>query len=180
MVNYLKPIIDKKEATFLMNDFLYSNWWKKINRSVKLVSIEKVYLPFWCFDYEAITHTVSEGMQGRIAIEPLSQMNAILPIDLEIETTEADFFPIQKPLYKDSAQRLIYWELFAKEKRREKIEVEILDQWLIHVPYWIGYTHDRNGVYDIVAVDALNGKVDIPIKDTALSYLCEIDEGLLT
>ncbi|MCG1009723.1 hypothetical protein J4760_06790 [Salinicoccus sp. ID82-1] len=180
MVNYLEPIIDKKEATFMMNDFLHSNWWKRINRSVKLISIERMYLPFWCFDYKARTHAVSGGMQGRIAIEPLSGMNAILPMDLEIETTEADFSPVQKTLGKDSAKRVIYWELFAKEKRREKIEVEVLDQWLVHIPYWIGYTCDRNGVYDIVAVDALNGKVDIPIKDTALSYLIEVEEEVPT
>lgn len=180
MVNYLEPIIDKREATLKMNDFLYSNWWKKMNKTVKLTSMEQVYLPFWGFDYKATTHAVQGGMQGRITIEPLSGMNAILPMDLEIAVGEADFFPVQKTLGKDSAKRVIYWELFAKEKRREKIEVAVLDQWLVYVPYWIGYTCDRNGVYDIVAVDALNGKVDIPIKDTALSYLIEVKEEVST
>ncbi|SFF73132.1 hypothetical protein SAMN05216353_10748 [Halobacillus alkaliphilus] len=176
MTNYLKPLVDQQEATMKMNDYLHSNWWKKIRQTNKLTSIEQVYVPFWCFNYEATTHAVQDGMEGRIAIEPLSQMNAILPVDYAIHTTEENLFPVQETLSKDTAKSVIYWELFAKEKRREKIDVTIKDQWLVYVPYWIGYTQNRNRTYDIIAVDALNGKVDLPMKDTVLSYLCNVDE----
>lgn len=176
MTNYLKPIVDQQEATMKMNDYLHSNWWKKIRKTKKLTSIEQVYLPFWCFNYEATTHAVPDGMEGRIAIEPLSQMNAILPVDYDIDVTGENLFPVQKSLDKDAAKNVIYWELFAKEKRREKIDVTIKDQWLLYVPYWIGYTQDRSHTFDIVAVDALNGKVDLPMKDTVYAYLCNVKE----
>ncbi|MFB9859607.1 MULTISPECIES: hypothetical protein [Salinicoccus] len=177
MINYLKPMIEKREATMKMNGHLYSNWWKKIRRAAKLTAIEQVYLPFWCFNYSATTHAVPDGMEGRIAIEPLSRMNAILPIDYDIDVADGEHFPVQKSIGKDSAKDILYWELFAKEKRREKIEVAILDQWLVYVPYWVGYTKDRDHQYGIIAVDALNGKVDLPMKDTVISYICSVDEN---
>ncbi|KHE67504.1 hypothetical protein, partial [Halobacillus sp. BBL2006] len=118
-------------------------------------------------------HAVQDGMEGRIAIEPLSRMNAILPVDYDITVMEEGLPLVKESLDKDAAKKVIYWELFAKEKRREKIDVKIKDQWLLYIPYWIGYTKDPSHAYDIIAVDALNGKVDLPMKDTVLSYLCE-------
>ena len=176
MTYYLKPLITRHQATLNMNDHLFSSWWKKLQNTVELISIEKIYLPFWCYNYKATAHSIPEGMTGRVAIEPLSEMNAILPVDYAIYSTDEELYPIKKQIDKKIAERLLYWELFSKEKRREKIQVEVLDQWLVYVPYWIGYTKDRNGQYDLIAVDGLNGKIDIPMKDTVVAYISKVDK----
>ncbi|WP_347861490.1 hypothetical protein U0355_12715 [Salimicrobium sp. PL1-032A] len=173
MSYYLEPLIGEKEAARKMNDHLSSAWWKKLWKKKTLTAVEELRLPFWCFDYEAVTHTVPEGMKGRIAIEPLSRMNAILPADYEVTYKEEAGMEILETLGNEEAERVLYWELFAKEKRREKNKVSISGRWLVYVPYWIGYTKDAEGLFDILAVDALNGKVDLPMKDTVLHYLMD-------
>ncbi|MBH0229427.1 hypothetical protein [Halobacillus yeomjeoni] len=172
--HYLQAELNRKEAISKMNTHLQSKWLRRLKRNKTLVSVEKMYIPFWCFDYYAEAHSVTEGMEGRIAIDPINHIKAILPMEHPVQQAGETTFPsASKILSEKHAESAIYWELFSKEKKRHKIKVVIQDQWLVHVPYWIGYTKDRKQQYDIIAVDALNGKVDFPIKDTIFTYLKE-------
>ncbi|WP_079478096.1 hypothetical protein [Halobacillus salinus] len=171
MSNYLKGSIEEQEATSLMNQHLQSSWWKRIASSKTLVSIEPTYIPVWSFAYQASSHTVSEGMEGKITIEPISRMSAILPVECDVHQGEVSQRPVLQDVSMEEAQKVIYWEMFAKEKRREKINVQMLDKQLLYLPYWVGYTKDKRGVFDVVVLDALNGKIDIPMKETVMQYV---------
>ncbi|MYL49253.1 hypothetical protein GLV98_07140 [Halobacillus litoralis] len=178
MTYYLKSVVERDEAIGKMSDHLYSNWWKKMKKTKRLLSMEQVFLPFWCFDYRVVSHALPDGLEGRIAIEPLSEMSAILPVDYEREESCEQFIPVKKTLEDEHARKVLYWELFSKEKRREKIDVTITGRTLLYVPYWIGYIKDRNQRYDVIALDGLNGKVDLPMKETVLTYLCEEEQEI--
>ncbi|MFC0524719.1 hypothetical protein ACFFGV_14170 [Pontibacillus salicampi] len=175
MNHYLASTITKQQATTNIKAHLQSNWWKKIRNTNRLVSIEQMHIPFCCSDYHAATHSIQEGMEGRIAIEPINNIKAILPVDYEIHTTQQQrgFFPTHHPITKEEAHNAIYWELFTKEKKRQHINVSIQNQWTLHVPYWIGYIHNKHNTYDIICVDSITGKIDLTIKDTVLTYIAE-------
>lgn len=175
MTHYLQPVIEKEEAVQKMSGQIHTGLWKKLRKTKQLTSMEQVYIPFYCFDYKAVTHSLPDGLEGRMAIEPLSRMSAILPVDLPLEESSRGFWPVQGEVSKQEAREVLYWEMFSKEKRREKIQVEIVNRFVVYVPYWLGYIKDGKG-YDVLALDGLNGKVDVPIKDTVLSYVCGHDE----
>ncbi|QST01032.1 hypothetical protein IMZ31_05545 [Pontibacillus sp. ALD_SL1] len=170
--------IGKQEAIQKASAQMNAGFWKRLLPKRQLISIEQMWVPCWCFDYKAFTHTVEEGMEGKIAIEPLSETNAILPEGFPIQEVEAASVAIGKETSMEEAKKVIYWELFSREKRREKISVEIINKHVLYIPYWVVYVKDRSNQYDITAVDGLNGKVDLPLKQTLLSYLMGQEEGL--
>ncbi|MFD2923108.1 hypothetical protein [Halobacillus naozhouensis] len=170
--SYVKPELDKDEAVHSIMQHRSGLVMKLFDHNrKKLKSIELVYLPFWCYGYRLVSNTLKDGIKGKVAIEPITNQSAILPVEYPTYPIETvlNTFEVTKEKDPSAAHQVIYWEAFYKEKKREKIDVEINSAWILYMPYWIGYL--QSDEIDILAVDAVTGKVDLSIKDALLQHI---------
>jgi hypothetical protein len=166
---YIEPKIDREAAIKRMQEYTSSKLIKLWKRKQKLVSIELVYLPYWCYDYTLQSSSLKDGIHGKIAVESVSKTPAILPNDYPLLPLNKDVkgLPIIGEADPEIARKTIYWEAFRKEKRKKSIELELQSPpWLLFMPYWIGYVEGK--AYEILPVDAVTGNLDLAIKDSFL------------
>ncbi|OIJ17207.1 hypothetical protein BKP37_01360 [Anaerobacillus alkalilacustris] len=178
----LRAVIEKKDAVRLISEHqnnLVIKWQKLFKKNhKKLTSIEMLYLPYWCFDYEYHSKQVKDTIKGKVAVETTKNLTAILPDGAELLSLSEVLHKGGLPLLTvkgdpdpEVARETIYWEAFAKEKKRKDIKIEITNSSVLYVPYWIGYLQGEK--IEIIAVDATTGKIDLGIKDAFLMKLVE-------
>ncbi|ANU17128.1 hypothetical protein BBI11_08895 [Planococcus maritimus] len=132
------------------------------------VSMELLYLPYWCYDYQYQSAEINKKISGKVAVETWKQHTAILPDNAQVLPL-ADGFSLLKasgspdPEY---ARKQLYWEAFGREKKRKSIQIEITDTNLLYAPYWIVYVEGKQ--VDIVVVDAMTGKIDLGMKEAVM------------
>lgn len=172
----LESVVSKEEAVRALNGHL-DNWLAKfIYKKKRLKSIEKVYLPYFCFPYRLDSRSLNGEIVGRIAIETYEGISAILPVNhplLEIEE-HLTFLPFKQLISKEQAYEAVYWDLFQKEKDRKTISLKIEEPFLIYVPYWIGYLQGKE--YDILPLDAVTGQIDLKMKPSLLHAFLQEDQ----
>lgn len=172
----LETVISKEEAVKALSGHL-ENWLAKfIYKQKRLKSIERVYLPYFCFPYHLDSRSLNGEIEGRIAIETYERISAILPVNhplLEIDEHSA-LLPFKKWISKEQAYDAVYWDLFHKEKDRKTISLVIEEPFLIYVPYWIGYLQGKE--YDILPLDAVTGQVDLKIKPSLLQAFLQAEQ----
>jgi hypothetical protein len=175
---FLASSVSKKQAVQAIQTY-QNNWitkWQSLfGQKKKLTSIELVYLPYWCYDYEYTSLQMKEPIQGKVAVETGKQLTAILPSSAKLQLLDAkETLPLLdytgQPEQK-VAEEAIYWEAFTREKKRKDIQVTITHTNLLYVPYWIGYVQGEK--VEPTIVDATSGKVDLGIKDSIIMALIQ-------
>lgn len=147
--------------------------WRRLfkNDKSRLVAIEKLYLPFWCFNYEYQSRQMKNKIEGKVAVETYKHHTAILPDNTAFFelTKDLTILPVKGKPLPEVARNEIYWEAFGREKKRKDIKIEIVDTGLLYVPYWVGYVNKEE--IDIVIVDATTGKIDLGLKESMLEAI---------
>ncbi|GEK58169.1 hypothetical protein CHL76_08420 [Marinococcus halophilus] len=171
----LNAALDQQEAVRNMKEHRqnFIEKWRRLfkKEKSKLISIEKLYLPFWCFKYEYSSKQLKSKIEGQVAIETYRHHTAILPDS----TTFLDFeeglpvLPVKGKPVPEAARNEIYWEAFGREKKRKDIKIDIIDTALLYVPYWVGYVSGQE--WDIIIADATTGKIDLGLKDAMLEAI---------
>ncbi|MFB5662681.1 hypothetical protein [Alteribacillus sp. HJP-4] len=165
----IDPRISKSEALSTVQK-QEGIWGKLMKKKAPVTAVEQGWVPFWTHPYTL--HTSRSIIHGRIAIETYQGLSAILPEDVTIRSEEnIDGYQLPPGSGEDrgKAYEALYWEAFAKEKKRAHIHVDIEPGFLLYVPYWILYRGQEH--VEITAVDALNGKIDPSMKDSILQSL---------
>ncbi|WP_173917585.1 hypothetical protein [Halobacillus sp. Marseille-Q1614] len=170
---YIRPVIERKEAVKRINEHTSNKILKLFKGRQKLVSIEQIYLPYWCYDYTLKTPSLKDGIQGKVALETITKTPAILPSDYPLLPMDADVktLPIIGDEDQEAAKKAIYWEAFRKEKRKKSIDLTLHSPWILYMPYWIGYLEAKG--YEILPVDAVSGNLDLTIKESFLKIFSE-------
>lgn len=175
---FLPTVISKKQAVQSIQSY-QNNWitkWQSVLGSKKkLTSMEMVYLPYWCYDYEYTSLQMREPIYGKVAVETGKQLTAILPStaglqELDLPNGEMTLLHVSGNPEQQVAEEAIYWEAFTREKKRKDIQVTITETNILYVPYWLGYVKSGNQM-ELVIVDATSGKVDLGIKDAMIQAL---------
>jgi hypothetical protein len=175
---FLPSLISKKQAIQSIQSY-QNNWitkWQSVFGSKKkLTSMEMVYLPYWCYDYEYTSLQMKEPICGKVAVETGKQLTAILPSTSGLEKVDLTaggktLLDVSGDSEQKVAEEAIYWEAFTREKKRKDIQVTITDTNLLYVPYWLGYVKSGNQM-ELIIVDATSGKVDLGIKDAMIQAL---------
>ncbi|MCG1023211.1 hypothetical protein [Sutcliffiella horikoshii] len=175
---FLPSLISKKQALQSIQSY-QNNWitkWQSVVSSKKkLTSMERVYLPYWCYDYEYTSLQMKEPICGKVAVETGKQLTAILPStaaleEIDVSADEMTFLDVSGDPELKVAEDAIYWEAFTREKKRKDIQVTITETNLLFVPYWIGYVQGKSQI-ELIIVDATSGKVDLGIKDAMIQAL---------
>jgi hypothetical protein len=65
---YIKPKIDRVTAIKRMQEYTSSKLMKLWKRKQKLVTIELVYLPYWCYDYTLQSSSLKDDIQGKMSV----------------------------------------------------------------------------------------------------------------
>ena len=167
--SYIKPEIDENKAINAIHQHSSGVMMKLFGqKKASLKSIELVYLPFWCYPYHLESASLNGGVEGKLAMEPITGISAILPAEYPLHPIEEGLncLPLNEPENREAAHKAIYWEAFSKEKQRKSIDVEVHTPWILYMPYWVGYLKGKE--YDILCVDAVTGKIDLPIKKAIL------------
>jgi hypothetical protein len=171
---FLKEVVEKREAIKAIQEYKSSLLVRVLAKEKKdLSSMELAYLPFWCYEYELTSATLTDSIRGKIAIEPITQTSAILPVDYPLHPieTEMNLFPLCGEQNREAAKETIYWEAFQKEKKRKSIDITFNSSFVIYLPFWIGYLTGKK--IEILPVDAITGKVDLKLKDAFLKIIHE-------
>ncbi|MGY3718251.1 hypothetical protein ACWE42_22305 [Sutcliffiella cohnii] len=177
MKSYFLPSSISKEEAIQSTQTYQRNWITKLQSlfgdKKKLTSIELLYLPYWCFDYEYDSLQIKEPIKGKIAVETVKKLTAILPSNANIKPVKDGLALLPYTGIPDESIALeaMYWEAFTREKKRKNIRVIINESNILYVPYWVGYIEGEK--IDIIAVDATSGKVDLGIKDSIITALLE-------
>jgi hypothetical protein len=172
---FLKEVVEKKEAIKAIQEYKSSFLVRILAKEKKdLSSIELAYLPFWCYEYELTSATLTDPIRGKIAIEPITHTSAILPVDYPLHPIEKEMnlFPIYGEQDREAAKQTIYWEAFQKEKKRKSIDITFNSSFVIYLPFWIGYLTGKK--VEILPVDAITGKVDLKLKDAFINIIHEL------
>ncbi|MGR3766387.1 hypothetical protein [Rossellomorea sp. NS-SX7] len=171
---YLKEVIEKGEAVNAIREYESSFLVRILSKEKKhLSSMELAYLPFWCYEYELTSATLTDAIIGKVAIEPITKTSAILPVDYPLYPVETDMnlFPLCGEPDEEATKEAIYWEAFQKEKKRKSISITFNSSFVMYLPFWIGYLKGNN--VGILPVDAITGKVDLKLKDAFLKIIDE-------
>ncbi|WP_082235349.1 hypothetical protein [Halobacillus massiliensis] len=170
---YIKPEVTREEAVCRISEHMSNKLIKIIKRRQKLVSMELVYLPFWCYEYTLNTSSLKEEIRGKIAIETIAKTPAILPSSYPLEplNEEVNKLAVIGQEDQEAARKAIYWEAFNKEKRKKSIDLTLHSSWILYMPYWIGYLEGKT--YEILPVDGVSGRLDFTVKDAFLKIFSE-------
>jgi hypothetical protein len=170
---YIESKIDRVTAIKRIKEHTSNKFIQLLKHKQKLVSIEQIYLPYWCYDYTLKSSSLSDGIQGKIAIETVSKKPAILPSDYPLLPMNKDLnaLPVFGEEDPEIARKTIYWEAFRKEKRKKSIDIEVHSPWILYMPYWVGYLEGKS--FEILPIDGVTGNVDLAIKESFIKIFSD-------